>query len=722
MAQIPMGNFGQRLPQDQGPTPTAGVDTQVTDAQQRLGGTLVNIAGQQIAAEAQEQHQLQQERKQQDDALARSRAGDGLLDFEVQSKTAVEGIKDRVTRNELPYEKARDELDGVLSKIKPPTFGPEHVVVGEQYARGAARLSFQATSAIDQIVDTAQRSELKSTFNTGLDRLGKLALMPDASLDDVFKKADAVALSGRAAGIPEAEVSKTVQTFKDNTRFQRAQSDLVGARRDIGSLNAFQQRLETGDLSGTLDPDKRIALLKETDTLKFQAQNQQQHAADKREKLAERAVTAATKQIEVGLPLTADGWTTLRSTVEGTPYAEDFNRLVVQERDTQQVLRLPMAEQQSYIQKREAELQQGGGTLTDKANLQRIKTTVENNTKQLQEAPLLASQRLFGRDVPPLDPGDLLQPGGAARATAIFTDRATTLAAMRQQFGAQVGAKPLLPQESAALTAALDKAGPADATKLFGVMRGAIDDDDTYRAVMQQLAPDSPVKARAGVLAALDRPITTQSNTFASDVTVSSARVAETMLAGEQILNRSKGQKLEDGKPQSMFVPPRADFSASFADAVGDLYRSRPGAQEGDLQAALAYYVGKAAETGRMSRDSKTIDTGLVKEAITATVGAVVDVNGNGRVKAPPGMTGGDMQAKLRERFANAVSEQGLPPSTVASFSHYGAVNYRRDGQYLLTLGGVPVLGKNGAPLVIDLDPPSLSGSRFRRSSEGIPR
>jgi len=541
--------------------------------------------------------------------------------------------------------------------------------------------------------------------------------MPDASLDDVFAKADAVALSGRAAGIPEADVAKQVQTFKDNTRFQRAQSDLVSARRDMGSLDAFQKRLESGDLAGTLDPDKRIALLKEADTLKFQAQNLQQHAADKREKLAERAVTNATKQIETGLPLTAEGWTGLRAAVEGTPFAEDFNRLVTQERDTQQVLRMPMADQQRYIQTREAQLQQSGGTLADRANLQRIKATVENNAKQLAEEPLVAAQRLFGRAVQPLDPNDLLQPGGAGRAAGVFADRVTTLSAMQKQYGSKVGAKPLLPQEAGLLIQALDSASPANANQLFGTLRGAIADDDTYRAVMQQIAPDSPVKARAGMLTAIDRQVTVQSNLIASDVRMSSAKVAETMLAGEQILNRSKGQKQEDGQARSLFVPARQDFSTAFVDSVGNLYRSRPGAQEGDLQAAFAYYVGKSAELGRLASTPKDIDSKLVKEAITATIGEVVDVNGQGQAKAPIGMTGSDMQGKLRERFSEIVKEQGLPPSAVASFEHYGVTNYRRDGQYLLTLGGVPVLGKGGVPLVVDLDPPPLSGTRYRRGT-----
>lgn len=713
MAQIPQGHFGYRTPQGGDVTPMPQLDTQATDAASRFGQQLIGIAGQEFSRLAVEQHREEAERKQQDEALARSRAGDALLDFEVQAKTAVEAIRDKVQTGQLPYEKARHELEGVLQRYKPQTFGPEHVVIGEQYNRGLARQRFVAEMAVDQVMDTARRNELKTSFVSGLDTLGKLALMPGANLDEIFAKADAVGIGGRNAGIQD--VDKQLQTWKDGTQYKVAQNDLTAVRRDPAGLEAFQKRLTDGDLAGTLDPDKKVALVKEAETYRWQAQNAARVEADKRDKLAERAITTTTRQIESGVPLTAEGWTTLRSTVEGTPYADDFNRLVTQERETQQVLRMPMAEQERFVQQREAQLMQGGGTLADRANLQRIKATVEKNQKQLQDEPLVAAQRLYGRATQPLDLNDLLQPGGAARAAQVFTERTATLSAMREQFGGQIGAKPLLPQEASALVKALDKAGPADANQLFGTLRGAVGDDDTYRAVMQQIAPDSPVKARAGMLTAIDRPVTIQSNLIASDVRVSSAKVAETMLAGEQILNRTKAQKQEDGQARSLFVPARQDFATSFAGAVGSLYRSRPGAQEGDLQAAFAYYVGKSAELGRLASTPKDIDTGLVKEAITATIGDVVNVNGQGQAKAPIGMTGGEMQAQLRERFAEVVKSQGLPPSAVASFEHYGVTNYRRDGQYLLTLGGIPVLGKDRSPLVIDLDPPPLSGTRYRR-------
>lgn len=714
MPKIPTGAFGQRLPQGSDITPGASLNTAGAEAGARFGNTLVGIGDQEFSRLEVEQRRQAAERKQQDEALARSRAGDALLDHEIQSKTAVESIKDRVQTGQLPYEEARKELDSTLSRFKAPTFGPEHVVVGETFARGIQRQKFVAESAVDQVIDTARRTELKNNFTSGLDQLGKLALMPGANLDDILAKGRAVAVGGRSAGIQD--VDARMQTWEDGLRFKVAQNDLISVRRDPAGLERFQQRLTSGDLAGTLDPDKKTALVREAESYRYQAENAARVASDKAEKIAERAVNNATKQIEMGVPLTAEGWTTLRSTVEGTPFAEDFNRLVTQERETQQVLRMPMAEQERYIQSREQQLAQGG-TLADRANLQRIKSTVEKNQKQLEDEPLVAAQRLYGRSTKPLDLNDLLSPGGAERAASLFAERTATLSGMREQFGGRIGAKPLLPQEAGLLVKALDKAGPADANQLFGTLRGAVGDDETYRAVLQQIAPDSPVKARAGMLTAIDRPVTIQSNLIASDVRVSSAKVAETMLTGESILNKTKAQKDQDGQARSLFVPARQDFATSFADAVGNLYRSRPGAQEGDLQAAFAYYVGKSAELGRLASTPKDIDSKLVKEAIVATIGDVVDVNGQGKAKAPIGMSGSEMQAKLRERFAEEVKDQGLPPSAVASFEHYGVQNYRRDGQYLLTVGGVPVLGKGGAPLAIDLDPPPLTGSRYRRGT-----
>lgn len=500
-------------------------------------------------------------------------------------------------------------------------------------------------------------------------------------------------------------------------RNPQAALDLLNKRIGVGKPGE-----ETGDafIDG-LDAQTLVTLQNRAQSHVLQAENRAKLEADKREREADRAISAATRQIEAGVPLSVDAWDTLRAKVSGTGRAGEFNALVIQERETQQVLRLPLSQQDQYVQQREAKLMQEGGTMVDRANLSRIKTAIETNRKEIEQAPLVAAQRLYGRTVQPLDLADLINPGGTQRAAAAFADRMVTLQAMGRQFGAQVGEKPLLPQERQALSALLDKASPSEALQLFGALRGAIDDDDTYQAAMQQIAPDSPVRARAGVLAAAGKSITLEENLIADDVRVPSARVASTVLSGERILNATKRQRAEDGKGSSLFVPSREAFAAAFADKVKNLYRGRPGAQDADLQTAFAYYVGKAAELGQAA-DGSNIDGKLASESVTATLGALVDFNGRGTVKAPLGMTADQFKSRMSERFAELVKEEKLPASVLGFYSHYGAANYRRDGTYVLTLGDAPVVNpKTGQPVVIDLAPVPLSGSPYRSAADLIP-
>lgn len=446
-----------------------------------------------------------------------------------------------------------------------------------------------------------------------------------------------------------------------------------------------------------------------------------QHEAEKRERTAERAVDALTRQIEAGVPVSIQGWQDLRGKVAGTASSAQFNALVTQEREVQHVLRMPIGQQETYVQQREARLMQEGGTMVDRSNIQRIRATIETNKKELEQAPLQAAQRLLGRDFEPVDFAGMLEPGGAHRTAAVFADRTSTLQAMTRQFGARVGQKPLFPQEVAALTSALDRAGPSDAVKIFSALRSSIDDDGAYQAVMQQIAPDSPVRARAGMVAASGRHVTLQSNWISDDVRVPGTRIAQTMMAGEAIINRSRMQKAEDGNARTLFTPPRQAFAQSFADSVGNLYRGRPGAQEQDLQAAYAYYVGKAAELGKTSDGA--VDQALGKEAITATLGAVVNLNGQGHVKAPLGMSSSEFTVKARERFAQEVRRRNLPTSMLNEWPHYGLQDYRRDGTYVLTVGGQPVVDPaTRTPVVIDMEPPPPSGSRYRSAADLIPK
>lgn len=725
MAQIPLGNFGQTMPQPgRSQRVFAEQAGEITGrAVAGIGQQIGQMAVNRLAEDTRERMaDLEQEQSNQ--------AATAALKFETAVKSKQMDFVARVESGEIKPEDAERQWDDEVGSLRAELIYPLRSSLGgrtgakmaDAAALQADRIAASSSLQISGSVMAAKRARFGVEAVGALDELGKQAAMPGESLEDVFAKADTVfPTMAQRAGMDPAKAAERLQNWKDGVRFNRARVDLIGSRRSLEALDTFTQRLESGDLAGTLDADKRTMLVKEAESAKWQIQQGLQHAADKREKVAERAVGAITRQIEAGVPVTVEGWQDLRTKVEGTAFASDFNALVTQEREVQQVLRMPIGQQEAYVQQREVKLAQDGGTMVDRANLQRIKATIETNKKELEQAPLLAAQRLTGRKFEPLNLGELLAPGGAHRAAEVFADRTATLQGMSRQFGVRVGQKPLLPQEKEALSAGLDMASPTEAVSLFGALRSAIDDDQTYRAVMQQLAPDSPVRARAGILAASGKHITLQDNLITDDLRVPGARVAQTMLAGEQILNRTKKQKAEDGQARTLFTPPREAFSQSFADEVGDLYRGRPSAQEQDLQAAYAYYVGKAAELGKTSDGA--VDSALAKEAVAATLGAVVDVNGQGRVKAPLGMSSSDFEAKVREKFAQEVRRRNLPASMLNEWPHYGLQDYRRDGTYVLTVGGQPVVdAATRAPVVIDLDPPPPSGKRYRSAADLIPK
>lgn len=711
MATIPRGDFGHVIAQPQRAIGAPDLSAPAR-ALGQLGQTVAGIVTDQMAADT------ARGVKEYEDAKS-NEAMDAALSYEIGAKSRARDIARRVQTGELKPEEAQREWEDQRADVRSTTVGK---LQASRYSEGAMRHAKQTDAAGDELVlgsiDAFRRQENGAAADRTLDQIGKVALLPGESVEKGIARADDIYPQlAQRAGIPQAQWSRTLQSWKDSLRYDRAKLELVDARRDPQALEQFAARLgEDGDLRGKLDPDKVVALTKEAESYRWQMQQSVQHAADKREKAAERDVREAERQIEQGVPLSLERWDTLRSKTAGTESAPDFNRLVKQERETQQILRLPIDQQQAYVQQREAQLMQNGGTLADRGNLQRIRATVEYNTKQLQDDPLVAAQRLYGRAVKPIDWADIATPLGPERAAEAFNDRAATLAAMRKQFGPSVGLKPLMPQEVRLLTKVLDDASPQTAVSLFGSLRWAIGSDDVYQAAMGQIAQDSPVKAHAGLFAAVNVPITLDRNRLSADVRTSSVKVAQTMLMGEGIINRTKAQKSQDGKDASLAAPARSAFDADFADHVGNLYRGRPEAQQIDLQAAFAYYVGRAAEKGRLATSPQDIDSKLVRESIAAAIGDVVNVNGFGEAKAPIGMSGDKFEKKAEQAFIEEIRARGLPPEWAEHWSGFGLMNWRQDGTYLLTVGGNPVTDpKTREPIVLDLVWRGATGRKFGR-------
>jgi len=688
--KIPMGNFGFKGPDAVQHTHVSGdgIDA-AARAAQNLGQT-----GMQVAAG------IMADQRQENEALTRARAGNVLLDREIQIKTLNADLEQKLADGSLRHDQAVDAYNAALKKMETTTVDGMDVVTAENFNKGMKRVEFSGLSAIQQASEKAKRVEFKGQTDGALDRFGKLAGMPGAEIDKINTQVDALDPIGQVAY--GQNWGKVKQDFRDRNWTNQATQRAMQVRDNLDGLQQLERDLTDADgfYAGKLDTDKRNAVLRTVIGDRMRLENRLQHDADRREARAEKVIGEIDRQIASGVPATADMWTAWGDKVKGTSFEGEMKQRLDEEGEVQKVLRLPVDQQLAFVQQREAKLLNGGGTVRDQANLSRMKGAVEANVKQLQEAPLLFNQSRTGTPVQPLDIAALADPNGAGKVSGQMRDRVASITAMQKQYGPQVQMRPLLPQEAQFLTRALDQASPRQQVDLFGTLRKAFDDDSAYAAAMQQIAPDSPVKALAGILVAKQRKITLESNLFSADTTAMSGDIAATLLDGEALLNKTKGQKAEDGKAKGIPLPPEKDFRDQFSSAAGHVFAGRPQAYEVAMQAVRAYYTGKAAQDGDVSGQ---IDGGRMKHAITAVLGEVVNYNGNGEVLAPWGMDKSTFKDKTKDAFRTELKARGMPDSMLDSLPALGLRN-KGDGTYYVVQGRNYLYDRQGQPVIINLN------------------
>jgi hypothetical protein len=636
--------------------------------------------------------------------LARAQATNALLDHEIQVKSATQDIARQVQTGELPYAQAKQTWEDTVSKLQPAQ--PQYLdeVAAQNLKKGGERTVFEQGLVVNHVVQQAEANDFKDQFADNLDKLGKLAGMPGANIDEINTKADAFKLLARKAGVPQEVIDKSIQDFKDRNWFNNATQVAMESKNSMSDLRQLSHDLTDADgfYAGKLDTEKRNAILRTVTNDQLILENRLERAQEKREAAGQRALLQMGTQIASGVPATAQMWDNWQHTVKGTEAEADFKQYADDEQKVQTVLRQPIDEQLKFVQDKQATLQSQGGSLRDLANLNRLKGAVEQNVKLMQTEPLIFDAQRTGTDLPPLNLTQLGDPNANQQISQQIQDRVTTITAMRKQYGSQVPLRPLLPQEAAQLTNALQTADPKDAAILYGSLQNATGGDlEAYKGIMQQIAPDAPIKALAGLLTAKQRQLTLATHWFKPNEVAPSGNVATTMLQGEALLNPSKAQKGEDGKPTSkLFLPETTQLQSEFQDRVGDAFAGRPGAAETAFQAVQAYYVGKAAQSGRLASGKQDVDPAIMKEAITATLGNVVSFNGGGSVLAPWGMSEGDFLDKAQSALTAA--QKSVKPEFAANLNSAGLRN-NGDGTYYVTQGRNFVPGKDGKPLVITL-------------------
>lgn len=702
MARIPMGQFEQATAV---PRPER-MGVQMGDG--GSGRALDNLAGA-VGQVAQDLYRTQQNRQNEAEMLARAKAQNAALDDEMAQRAIVDDIRARVADRSLPYEQAQEELQTRLSTREAPTIEGLDAVGQENFQRALTRNRFSSTEAIDSTVITARRADLKSQRLATRDHLGKFASDPNADVDKLVRAGSELRELAEAGG-DLATFDKEQQDFADRAYKDNASARLVAFRDDIDGLNQLESDLTTegGRYHGKLDASATNTLLSQVQVRKAQLEAKAETNARKGEAAADRVLSAFEKQVASTISAPAETMMEWTETMKlGTPEQQaQFRDLLQGEIEVRQLLAQPPAVQRATLIDLQAKQRVEGATVQQQANAKRLEAAVTANLKDLREQPLVAYQRQTGEGVAPLDVAALAS-GNVAAVQGQIAARMDTLKAMRKQYGAEVGDSILLPQEAAQLSAALDKAPAGQAAQLFGVLSTVFPDGATYRAAMQQIAPDSPVRAYAGMVFAEQRSTTVKAGgIFRGAVKAQAGDVARTMLEGEALLNKSKGDAAQDGKGGKFPMPTPAEMATEMEALTGSAFAGRPGAYEVANQAVRAYYAGKAAKAGDTSGE---LDRDRMREAVRAVLGEPVDVNG-ADVFPPWGMEEDDFMDAVEARWPQVSA--AVPAGLSRDFDDYQLRTAGSGRYFLVGPGGAYLTDAGGNPMQIDVRAPLGSAGR----------
>jgi hypothetical protein len=685
MAKIDLGNFGTSV---QDVAPAARTDV-VGEAVQGLGATIVEIG-----------RQKAEQRFQQQAATA----SNNLLDHQLQNQQDVQTIQDKLASGEIQPEDARPTYDKLAARNVIPQVDHLTPEAAAAYSRGAQRVQAEGALKIDALTDVARKHRAIDQASQGIDTSLKLAGNPSVTSDQKSAIADQIRSFGpvlRQSGVPQDQVDQRVQGAVDQLWFDDAQQRAIVNHDNMAGLQQLQKDLTSGFYAQgkepLLDTNKRNAVMAQVTNRIDTIQMRLMHEADKRDADGLRAINEMERQDATGVPAPPEQLANWAQRTQGTSSAADFAEALKQSQETQDLLRLPPAQQLSAIQAEQARQDQQGATVREQQNLARKGNAVVRNITQMQNDPLTWGKNRLGLDVPPLDFSQLMAPNGASLIQGQLSQRALDIATIRKQQGPGVQMRPLLPQEAGQLGAAIASASPDQAAATFAAIQHVSGSPDVYMGIMAQIAPDHPVLALAGRRALQD------------------PQVATYMVQGEALLNPSKAAKAADGKPDlKLYVPDDKAFQQAFTAAVGSSYRGHQGAAETDFQAVKAYYTGRAVHDGTLLGQSTVPDDKLLQESIDKVTGTVVNYNGQGEVQAPWGMDKSTFLKRVDNAWAVLQAKYPeIKGMSGAQLSQIGLTNGDREGQYLIPSGGQYLAihtGKGQPPqtVVIDVNDPAV--------------
>lgn len=402
----------------------------------------------------------------------------------------------------------------------------------------------------------------------------------------------------------------------------------------------------------------------------------------------------------VAQPLTQGDYVKAYGDIEGPQRYQSYQAIHQLGVDIQAVKTLPVEQQRAFLEDRKPNPNDVMGYEGSVKRYGILAKAIDQVNSDRASDPISYAQQIKVGDVQPLQFNDLKAFGSQ------LSSRIGVAKTMQSQYGTPL--QLMTKQEAATLTTGFEKMTTPEKLNYIKTIGSSVSDPVAYRAVMQQIAPDSPVTAMAGMILQKQSAVSVE-HWFKSNDLYQQADVAGVMLEGEALLNKAKSAKNEDGKSKGIAMPPEKDLRGDFAAQIGKAFVNDPNGADFAFQAVKSYYAGKSARDGDFSGE---IDSKRLNQAITAIIGGVSDVNGKGEVVRPWGMNENIFQDNLKFAFDLKMKDLGLAGKPEGKFGLYG-LQSAGDSKYLLRAGTGYMQDKSGNPVVLDLmNPTAVTSSQ----------
>lgn len=283
-----------------------------------------------------------------------------------------------------------------------------------------------------------------------------------------------------------------------------------------------------------------------------------------------------------------------------------------------------------------------------------------------------------------------------------FKSRAEAATTLTTNYGAPL--QVLTEQEAKNFSAMLAQQTTKQRVEFLSMMRDSFDSPRHYQAALQQIRPDSPVTAMAGMYIGMSRKMPGVDRWFGADVPeVTPELVAQRVLEGEDLINPVKAAKQEGGSGKPFPMPPDGDeeslkgIRSAFASYVGDAYRGQPQAAAQAYQAYRAFYAAEAAKRGIFTG---TKNDEVAQLAMRAVTGGIGEKNGK-KFVMPWGMDEVDFNDAAAMKFSEIKKEFGLERV------HWDDVileNTGEPGRYRMVAGIGYLVDAAGNPFTLKFD------------------